>query len=196
MKDNSWNNEQFHSISWSAYHQAIKKIPRSHRISISKLSHQLWNTNCQNQKYYGESNLCPICNVTPESIDHLYKCEHPSAVANFQDKLASFKRSLRLKTPNEIVEHIITGNTHWHSNFTPRSPTIGSRLPALQKLNQAFEAQSELGWAAFLRDRISSCWLAAYREIYRPKKTSNSKRINISYGMVGFISYSAFVEAQ
>jgi hypothetical protein len=180
MKDNNWTEEQFHSVSWSAYHQAIRRIPRSHRILISKLSHQLWNTNCQNSKFYGESDLCPICNTTPETIPHLYQCCHPSAVANFHEGLTSLARGLQTTTPNEIEEHIITGLTQWRSGARTQSPTQGSRLPALTTLNHAFEEQSELGWDAFLRGHLSSRWIAAYRETYRPKKPLTQTQLTIA----------------
>jgi hypothetical protein len=41
QKDNGWSEEQFNSIAWDSYHSAKRQIPRSHRISIMKLSHRL-----------------------------------------------------------------------------------------------------------------------------------------------------------
>jgi len=47
-KDNHWTDPTFNSIDWPSYHQAIISLSRPRRISISKLSHGLWNTNTQN----------------------------------------------------------------------------------------------------------------------------------------------------
>jgi hypothetical protein len=43
-------------------------IWRCHRISISKLTHKLLNTNYQNKKYYGK----PLCCIkSPETLNHM-----------------------------------------------------------------------------------------------------------------------------
>jgi hypothetical protein len=39
MKDNEWNIHQFQSVAWDDFYKALRSIPRSHRISIAKLSH-------------------------------------------------------------------------------------------------------------------------------------------------------------
>jgi len=54
QKDYGWFDQQFQAVHWPSYYKAIRRIPQSHRISITKLTHTLWNTNAQNQKYYGQ----------------------------------------------------------------------------------------------------------------------------------------------
>jgi hypothetical protein len=61
LRDYKWMEQHFNSIHWEAYYKALQKYPRSHRISITKLSYSLWNTNKQNHRYYGETALCPSC---------------------------------------------------------------------------------------------------------------------------------------
>jgi len=44
IKDNKWSEKVFQDIDWTSYHKAILDLPRPQRLSISKLSHGLWNT--------------------------------------------------------------------------------------------------------------------------------------------------------
>jgi hypothetical protein len=173
LKDNDWTEDQLHSIDWESFQKAIRKILRSHRISISKLSHQLWNTNVQNNKFYGETALCPICTTIPETIHHIYQCCHSSAKAHFTECLKSLENSLRPTTPRELTEHIIAALKQWNSGIKPISPTKGSRLPAHLPLNEAWTTQEELGWDAFARGHISIHWREAFQTLHRPKKTSS-----------------------
>jgi len=47
MKDNEWTLDEFDDVDWMSYHASLHKIPRAHRVSITKLSQRLWNTNMQ-----------------------------------------------------------------------------------------------------------------------------------------------------
>jgi hypothetical protein len=81
QKDTGWSDTQFQQVAWPSFYAAIRRIPRAHRNSITKLAHNLWNTNVQNKKYYGQTDLCPICKKTAETTSHIYQCNHPSAIA-------------------------------------------------------------------------------------------------------------------
>ncbi len=39
QKDNDWTSQHFQMVDWPF--KALRRIPRSHRVSIMKLSHQL-----------------------------------------------------------------------------------------------------------------------------------------------------------
>jgi hypothetical protein len=71
QKDNDWTEETLDTVTWDEYYAALQQLLRSCRISIMKLSHQLWNTNVQNNKFYGLPETCILCNISPESIDHI-----------------------------------------------------------------------------------------------------------------------------
>jgi hypothetical protein len=98
MKDNAWTDEQIASVAWEEYFTALRQLPRSHRISIAKLSHKLWNTNQQNQKFYGTSDKCILCNSQTESIYHIYQCTHP--LASTHRDIASAKLISQLEKPH------------------------------------------------------------------------------------------------
>jgi hypothetical protein len=60
-KDKGWSQDTFDIVNRGIRHRALMAVPRSHRASISKLNHGLWNTNMQNKKFYNQSSLRPIC---------------------------------------------------------------------------------------------------------------------------------------
>jgi hypothetical protein len=173
QKDNDWTSQQFQMVDWPAYFKAFRRIPRSHRVSIMKLSHQLWNTNIQNEKYYGHSNMCPICQLAPESPTHVYKCSHPAAATHRKEALSSLSTSLTGSTPPVLQEVLLSGLTQWICTDCPstiQASTEGSRLPTLRAITAAFKSQTTLGWDSFHRGHIVSQWKDAYKLNYRPKK--------------------------
>lgn len=109
QKDTGWADAQVQQIAWQSFFGAIRRVSRSHRISIIKLSNQLWNTNVQNQKYYDESPLCPICQLHPESFSHVFCCSHPTARDNRQESLTQLQSSLHRSTPPELLNTILEG---------------------------------------------------------------------------------------
>lgn len=141
QQDNKWSSEQFNSIDWKLYKLALNRIPRSQRISITKLSHQLWNTNIQNQRFYGQSNLCPYCRDHPEDLDHVFTCGHSAATQARSTAFNDLKDSLRPITPPNVYDSIVDGLIQWMTNPTLPSyvaPTEGSLLPQLASLSMAF----------------------------------------------------------
>jgi hypothetical protein len=69
MKDNFWTDDQFNKVAWQEFHSAFKGVSCSHRISITKMTNQLWHSNSQNKKFYGSSDICSVCNSIPEMIE-------------------------------------------------------------------------------------------------------------------------------
>ena len=173
MKDNTWTPAQFDLIAWADYHAAFRNIPRSHRISIAKLSHQLWNTNCQNNKLYGQLADCPICTTSMETVGHIFRCPHKDAIANRKEAFQTLIASIQESTPSLVLEALASGLTKWTTVSRPtnfQSPTAGSRLPSLQVINTAFAAQTSLGWEALHRGHITHLWKEAYKQHLRPSK--------------------------
>lgn len=152
QKDNCWTDNQFHAVNWTAYYQAYRRVPRYHRISLMKLSHKLWNTNSQNERFCDQTSTCPICSQATETVDHVYKCQHSAAVAHRTAALKSFSTSLQSGTPKVLLEVLLEGILQWSQtgNATAiKAPTDGSRLPSLRVITDAFNSQTELGWGSF-----------------------------------------------
>jgi len=79
-KDDSWKEVTFSSIDWEGYKDAYLSLSHQWQISITKMSHQLWNTNVQNNRYYAETPLCLLCHLHQETADHVYMCTESSAL--------------------------------------------------------------------------------------------------------------------
>jgi hypothetical protein len=80
LRDKDWTQETFDLIDWNNFHRAIMSVSRSHRVSVSKICHSLWNTNKQNKKFYNQTSLCPICTTSNETLNHVFSCPHPTAL--------------------------------------------------------------------------------------------------------------------
>jgi len=162
-------------VDWSAYKTAIGRLPRAHRISITKMSHQLWNTNEQNHKYYGQSASCPYCQSHKETLPHVFTCTHQLANHNRTIALEQLQASLRAITPVNLFDCILFGLTQWIAQPTLPTfiaPTEGSILPQLASLTVAFRQQCDIGWPAFLRGHIAIAWRSAYCKNYQQRKNA------------------------
>jgi hypothetical protein len=150
-KDNGWTDEQLHQVEWSEYHRALRGIPRLHRVSIAKLSHQLWNTNYQNKKYYGTPATCTLCGNSPETPDHIYCCSHPAAVENRVQAVTTFRDTIVKKTPPSLLSALIsiltgTSSDHIDANLT-----------------EIVAKKRGLGQLSICRGHVITNWLVAFK---------------------------------
>jgi hypothetical protein len=134
-------------------------VPRSHRVSITKLSQGLWNTNVQNGKFYGHLNTCPYCHTEKETIQHIFVCDHKIAQQERDTALTTYKVTLISKrTPPQLVDTIVAGITIGITQSLPRN----SDHPALA--HSAGRKQGDtLGWVTFLQGHISQKWKDNFR---------------------------------
>jgi ribonuclease HI len=170
MKDNNWTEEIFDSVDWSSFHEAILSVPRSHRVLISKLSHGLWNTNMQNRRFYGHSNICPICNCQPETLEHVFRCNAPQAISFRETAAASFKAGLSSAgTPRIIAESLLQG-----VSFT-ESTSFKSLLDHVS-CQAVVIAQTSLGWVSCLKGHLCKEWQVTFASHLPKNKTSTIQR--------------------
>jgi hypothetical protein len=73
-KQENWTEVQFSSVDWPAHEVAYWLAWSCTRITYTKLSHKLLNTNVQNHRFYGKSHQCPCCNVLSETLLHVFTC--------------------------------------------------------------------------------------------------------------------------
>jgi hypothetical protein len=72
----------FHQVDWGAQEYSFLRTWSCKCIAYTKLSHGLLNTNMQNKKFYGNSDLCPCCSLHPETLQHVFTFPSPE-VATF-----------------------------------------------------------------------------------------------------------------
>jgi len=133
---------------------------------MAKLIHSLANTNRQNNLYYGDSSLCPICHEAEETMRHVLTCSHPLASQHHDKEMTTLFRVLQTThTPQQIIETIQFGFNRWWSdpNSTEaRPPTAGSLRGPDAVLTSAFLEQfCDIGWYHMCMGRISTKWALA-----------------------------------
>jgi len=72
---------------WQAWHIVVtsRRAWSCTRITYTKLSHKLLNTNVQNHRFYGKSDRCPCCNILSETLLHVFNCLAPD-ILTFRHK--------------------------------------------------------------------------------------------------------------
>jgi hypothetical protein len=174
LKDNHWTEHQFNSIvAWKLYEKALQDIPRSHCISIMKITHQLWNTNNQNNRYYGHSPICSLCNLVAEDVIHVYTCKSTIAHNAWSKGITTCHHNIQQLLIN-VLEEIIFGLDNWLAN-----PYKGSYAESLSQgettILRAVSSQSQIGWESMLRGFFSTDWHTAFVESItkaKPKYTT------------------------
>jgi hypothetical protein len=126
-------------------------MPRPHRLSISKLCHNLWNTNEQNQKYYHQDGTCPFC-PTLEMQTHIYSCKNSAAQEIREGAIATLQQTLQTAgTPQQLSTLL----TDMLQSSTP-PPIVDPTSRAI------VTAQLQIGWHGLHRGHLSKEWRNAY----------------------------------
>jgi hypothetical protein len=161
-------------VDWEALQSALKGVSRVSILSYCKLIHGLLNTNEQNQKFYGRSNLCPHCGNRPESFPHVVTCPHPDvATYGVQQQKILWKTLSSLRRPQVLIQYMQRGIIS--SDLAPSEDLIStvqgenssdqSLCPYSALALEAFNEQSvHLGRDQFLRGRLSKRWKEAFQQ--------------------------------
>jgi hypothetical protein len=122
LKKTNWTIPIFHKVDWMAHEQVFNRLTRSQQLSISKLIHNLANTNRQNNLFYGTSNLCPGCQSHEETFGHMLKFNYPPTEEIRDKYLKEFEAQLQqISTPTAIINTILHGVSEWlHSEPSHR----------------------------------------------------------------------------
>jgi hypothetical protein len=178
-KQEGWTLTQFNQIDWPAHEFAFLRTWSTKRIAYTKLSHKLLNTNVQNKKFYGKSDLCPCCNSFPETIQRLFACSSPDVV-EFRRKQQNVLWSQLdlINTPDDIVQAIKCGVLGFEPNTSPQPPP--------PSCSTVFEDQTSLGWDAFLHGRISCSWQLAFNGDHCSDNSSKRWAGNLVYYLLQY----------
>jgi hypothetical protein len=125
-KNASWSTQQFYMINWRAVEGCLSKLPRVKQSTYCKLMHRILNTNVQNNRYYGKSHLCPMCNYFPETMQHIFHCQHSRMVKFRNIQCTTLWSSLKkLYTPESLLTSIKSGVLLWDRDFPlPLDPSL------------------------------------------------------------------------
>jgi hypothetical protein len=110
QKKHGWTHTVFDQIHWDAHELAFKWHTKNSQVMITKIIHNLVNTNQQNHKYYGKSPLCPSCNLEVETLPHVLSCQSPGASKSRAQALSVLQADLTMiGTPPSVIAVITHG---------------------------------------------------------------------------------------
>jgi len=183
MKDKDWSQPAFDLVAWENFHAAFLSIPWSHCISITKLCQGLWNTNAQNERFYGQPNASPFCHEGQETLTHFFSCQHANALQARLIALLTYRATLTAKrTPALLVEVLVKGVTEV---LSPGSVATSEEMDHTRSATQeaVVEQSQRLGWLSFLQGYTSKKWQTAFQSC-APGKTSKQSGAAWMKGLV------------
>jgi len=176
-KNARWSEVTFHKVDWSAMQSCMSRFSKVQQIAYGKLLHGLLNTNVQNNKFYNQSSLCPVCLAEPESFLHAVTCTHPETVQHRSTQQLSLWKALTgIQTPpavlaairSVIIDEVCDNDSTLNYTASVHSSTSSRSAPsAFESMIQAAVSQqiTDLGREHFYRGRVSLLWKeAAYLE--------------------------------
>ena len=114
------------------------------------------------------SDKCPRCGAENESTTHVWQCQDPRAIAQWDKSLEALKSWMRKSdTDVQIRCAIVAGLRAWRDRRQPR-------LPRNAEMRQVVAAQVRIGWENALRGRLSLQWRECQRRYYERTKSKRS----------------------
>ena len=155
MQDMKW-------IKWNNLGAAYDHQELYTKVHLSTLMHNWLNIGHQKQKFYDNAvSVCPICNATKETWEHIFQCEHDDAITLCTVSHTQFKSDLIKLNIAPIIRAILCYKVAKWSNLpdilVPQVPTneVGDAV------RDAVEQQSRVGWSKFMKGRVVKSWSEA-----------------------------------
>mmetsp|Transcript_21357 Transcript_21357/g.30574 ORF Transcript_21357/g.30574 Transcript_21357/m.30574 type:complete len:244 (+) Transcript_21357:5094-5825(+) len=157
-----WSPQHFQRIAWDAYSAAFRGQTTFRKITIAKLSHDLWNTGEQKKRIgQDEQGTCPVCNTELETMDHVFRCKAAGAILLKQQLLVKLEDDMnKLGTPVAIRRSMLARLSWWlqhdQHDMCPKAPGFGGITGSAVWSTNAYAEQTGLGWGQLLRGRLST----------------------------------------
>jgi len=160
-----WHEETHHFVDWDSIGQALKSAPfhrQRHHIKVA--STQLAIGRQLHRRDNQLSDQCPICRVTEETTDHLFKCTAPSVQQLWNQAMLDLRQYLEhINTDDGITDAILEGLNRWHQGEPHPICTTGP-VPLWDAINQ----QTDIGWGAGLKGFVSLQWGSYHAQLSEP----------------------------
>jgi hypothetical protein len=153
--------EEIHSIDWINSEKAIKRLPFSKQLWISKFSsgHCAVGKMMKIRKEWTHDK-CPLCFEDNETNDHVLLCQDPRALQHWDTLATKLDKELQNMTTATTIRRTIMRKLH---NWRRKKDTIlnltneyGERVASI--------AQDRIGWTNFMLGRISGEWACAQQD--------------------------------
>jgi hypothetical protein len=154
------NSKQLHRLNWTGLRIARNKLSISEQDFSIKHVIGWTPVGCKIRQYGEQETNCPLCNVTCETIDHLWQCA--SREQKNRDTIEELREFLRsIHTDPYITLSIIHHTANW---LRIRNIDVEAlNLPNLYI--QAVKEQHEVGWEYLIRGLLINEW-AVIQEYY------------------------------
>ena len=163
----------FAKVDWEALSSAMKKVPQTRRIWIAKHAAGFCAVGKMMSRFNSEiSPQCPRCSEPVETAQHVWACQDPGAVAQWEKSLERLDYWMRdHNTAPSIRTDILAHLRAWKQGARDGvGPSASITLPALLE-------QDEIGWDAFLEGRVSNQWIGIQqRYLLSIKSMASSSR--------------------
>jgi hypothetical protein len=182
--------EEIHSIDWINSEKAIKRLPFSRQLWISKFSsgHCAVGRMMKIRKEWTHDK-CPLCLEDNETNDHVLLCQDPRALQQWDTLATKLDKDLQNMTTATTIRRTIMRKLHnWR-----RKKESNLNLTNEYGERAASIAQDRIGWTNFMLGRISGEWACAqqdYLDYLGRRKTGKrwlialtTKLLNISWDL-------------
>jgi len=149
-----WDPHTTPTIEWRVIEFAMRKLSPPDRIRIRKIIHEWTPTRVSpgNNPSHEADKLCPSCHRTPETPEHLVRCDTPSR-RKIRQKFHLTFSTLCLK--NNIDPHL--SQMWWIGMIqTTKNDHSADLYPA--EFQPIFHSQKRIGWKQLYYGRISKQW--------------------------------------
>jgi hypothetical protein len=163
IQKNQISVDQIHSIDWDNCERAIKRLPFSRQLWISKHAsgHCAVGRMMKIRKHW-EHSMCPRCLQDNETTEHVLLCQDPRASEHFE--LLAKKLDIDLvtmETAPEIRRTIIRKLTNWR-----RRRRLTAQITNKYGEKEASEHQDDIGWNNFMLGRMAPEWASSQQSYY------------------------------
>eukprot|EP00980_Cylindrotheca_fusiformis_P007182 scaffold1514_cov118-Cylindrotheca_fusiformis.AAC.2 len=172
MKSFGWNKSTLELVDWEVFKKCRSKM-KSRFQQVTKFTFDILPTAAVVAKASkAKSDVCPLCEDSPETNDHLCQCSATS-VRIWRSKLISDleillqKQEVQLDLGTVMISGIMSVFASTDEEVTLNS----SEYP--RKLHTLIEEQNLIGWRQMFRGRVSREWAKIQQNTYDEKQKKN-----------------------
>ncbi len=149
---------EIHSIDWVNSEKAIKRLPFSKQLWISKFSsgHRAVGKMMKIRKEWTHDK-CPLCLDDNETNEHVLLCQDPRTLLHWETVAEKLDKDMQNMTTAPTIRRTIMRKIHKWRNRQPTAVNVsdeyGERDAAL--------VQDRIGWTNFMLGRMASEWASA-----------------------------------
>ena len=144
----SWNlpHADLCRIDWLPFQRTIRKMKKEKRYMCVKTIHGQWHTLYRMHQWgQSDTSLCPLCQIHPETTDHVLQCPSETAKTFRTAQLLEFRSMLdKLETQPQLRNRMMSTILQYTNGF-PHSHEPSTDDLLLEPVNRAFTVQKRLG---------------------------------------------------